>query len=387
MDVKLDAPISSEVISGGYKGRDKTIDIVKGIGISLMVYRHARGPYSEIVLLFHMAIFFVASGYLYNRNYANNMKTVGTYIAKKLKGLWIPYFNYTTLYLLLNNFFIRQNVYTNNSAFLVAGGLESQYVELTEPLGMVDMVKEIAKAVLFRSGTQMGGALWFFQSLFFVLIGYTIMEFAIGRILPDKRDNFILQSIISVTFLGLGFIFSIMNMQLGGLARVLSFYILIHIGVVFKHFNIMQYIYDKFGIVVLVFLSIMVLFIGYHIGYISAVDNDIENPIFFVVMSVSGWILLYSVAKILCRYSRIINKSFAYIGMHSVSIIGMHFLCFKLISYIEVSFYKMDEYMLAAFPVLISSGLWWLAYMIAGITVPLLLNKIFWYFFMKVKRK
>ena len=178
-----------------------------------------------------------------------------------------------------------------------------------------------------------------------------------------------------------------MNMQLGGLARVLSFYILIHIGVVFKHFNIMQYIYDKFGIVVLVFLSIMVLFIGYHIGYISAVDNDIENPIFFVVMSVSGWILLYSVAKILCRYSRIINKSFAYIGMHSVSIIGMHFLCFKLISYIEVSFYKMDEYMLAAFPVLISSGLWWLAYMIAGITVPLLLNKIFWYFFMKVKRK
>lgn len=41
MDVNLDAPINSEVISGGYKGRDKTIDIVKGIGISLMVYRHA----------------------------------------------------------------------------------------------------------------------------------------------------------------------------------------------------------------------------------------------------------------------------------------------------------------------------------------------------------
>lgn len=57
--------ISSKRIGGGNNHRDITLDLVKGIGILLMVIRHARAPYSDFVLLFHMAIFFIASGYLY----------------------------------------------------------------------------------------------------------------------------------------------------------------------------------------------------------------------------------------------------------------------------------------------------------------------------------
>ncbi len=52
------------------KNRDLTIDAIKGMGIVLMVYLHAGGGFSEFVNLFHMAVFFIASGYLWNRNKA-----------------------------------------------------------------------------------------------------------------------------------------------------------------------------------------------------------------------------------------------------------------------------------------------------------------------------
>ena len=45
------------------KERNVHIDIIKGIGIILMVYGHAAAPFKHFIYLFHMAIFFMASGY------------------------------------------------------------------------------------------------------------------------------------------------------------------------------------------------------------------------------------------------------------------------------------------------------------------------------------
>ena len=72
---------------GGDK-RDTQIDILKGIGIFLMVFRHARGPYSDFVLLFHMALFFIASGYLYKRDNEYTKNNFVKFIKRKLKSLW-----------------------------------------------------------------------------------------------------------------------------------------------------------------------------------------------------------------------------------------------------------------------------------------------------------
>lgn len=45
--------------------RDSCIDIIKGLGISFMVAGHCGSPITKFITLFHMAIFFVASGYCY----------------------------------------------------------------------------------------------------------------------------------------------------------------------------------------------------------------------------------------------------------------------------------------------------------------------------------
>ena len=77
------------------KERNQIIYLVKGMGIVLMVVRHAEAPYSDFVLLFHMAIFFIASGYLYNDKHAESIQSVVKFTLRKLRSLYLPFFLYS----------------------------------------------------------------------------------------------------------------------------------------------------------------------------------------------------------------------------------------------------------------------------------------------------
>lgn len=54
----------------------------------------------------------------------------------------------------------------------------------------------------------------------------------------------------------------------------------------------------------------------------------------------------------------------------------LHFLAFKIVNYIIVCKEQMPRYMIAAFPVLKTTGLWWILYTLFGLTVPLLVRQI-----------
>lgn len=45
--------------------RDRSVDIAKGLGIILMVMGHAGMPHSSIIFRFHMALFFILSGWCF----------------------------------------------------------------------------------------------------------------------------------------------------------------------------------------------------------------------------------------------------------------------------------------------------------------------------------
>lgn len=367
--------------------RDRTVDVIKGIGIIFMVVRHARAPFSDFVLLFHMAIFFIASGYLLNSRYAETFSGVKEYIKKKIKGLWLPYFMYTTIFLLLNNFFLQINVYTNNPQFLTEKILEEGYVRLGQYFGIGEIVKQMVKAVFFRSSTQVGGALWFFMTLFTVVVGYMICEFILRKISSKTSAVIWSQTVISVVFLIFGYLCMLNDISLKGLDKTFSVYILIHIGRVLKHFSVMEKLKEVFwGNAVMLIAGAFVLVCGYHRGYISIVSNDIENPIFFIIMSMAGWFLLYGLAGIINRLSQRTVKVLSYISIHSVPIISLHFLAFKIISLIAVAVYGFNWYMIAAFPVLMRTGGWWILYTAAGVGIPLIFQYIIFNTFKHLKK-
>lgn len=46
--------------------RNTKIDVIKGMAIILVVLGHCGFPATNFIYLFHMAVFFIASGYCWN---------------------------------------------------------------------------------------------------------------------------------------------------------------------------------------------------------------------------------------------------------------------------------------------------------------------------------
>ncbi len=80
------------------KGRNKELDLLKGFAIFLMVFDHVG--WGDIVHTyiqsFHMPLFFVVSGYLWNNEYS-----VAEVAKKRAKSVMIPYASFATFYMLL----------------------------------------------------------------------------------------------------------------------------------------------------------------------------------------------------------------------------------------------------------------------------------------------
>lgn len=59
--------------------RDNCVDIVKGIAIIFMVLGHIgiSDDITRFIYLFHMAVFFMASGYCYSEKYSQSVRDCG----------------------------------------------------------------------------------------------------------------------------------------------------------------------------------------------------------------------------------------------------------------------------------------------------------------------
>ena len=69
------------------KTRINYLDIAKGIGIILVVWAHARGPFMSYMYQMHMPFFFLISGLLYHPDISWK-----EYFVRKLKSLYIDYY-------------------------------------------------------------------------------------------------------------------------------------------------------------------------------------------------------------------------------------------------------------------------------------------------------
>ncbi len=72
------------------------IDIAKGIGILMVVWAHIMltGWTHEFIYAFHMPLFFLLSGMLFQRGKYNS---IGAFIVHRAKRLFIPYVFYSVL--------------------------------------------------------------------------------------------------------------------------------------------------------------------------------------------------------------------------------------------------------------------------------------------------
>lgn len=91
------------------------MDILKGIAIVLVVVGHTKVPGNSFIYLFHMAVFFIASGYFYSDKSSESLRAVWKFTKKKIRSLWLPFSIGISVFTILNNFFIRVGILTNNT--------------------------------------------------------------------------------------------------------------------------------------------------------------------------------------------------------------------------------------------------------------------------------
>ena len=354
--------------------RDKRIDIAKALGIILVVLGHAGFPYSSIIFRFHMALFFILSGWCFSDKYLQSWETFRIYIWKKIKGLYIPFILFNGITLLLRNLLIQINIYSDNEAFLMASefGGGNGY-GITTPLALSEMKPWIINVLKFSGESQLGGATWFLRVLFGLTVVWGSINFIVKYIakFSDKQRMYI-NIVLSVFFLVVAFEWmreeTHFTTQFETVAATYGIYT---VGYYLKNY------YKKLETVQEVCVAGLSFVILYYCDFICNQNgwnsnvNEFANPLMYIVTQMSGLVFTLSVASLVSRVK--ICNLFVYIGQHTLSILFFHFLSFKVITIVQCIFYHEPAYRIAAFPVFNSSGLWWLAYTLCGISIPLYL--------------
>lgn len=349
------------------KQRQKNIDVVKAIAVMGVVLRHCGGPHSGFFDLFMLAVFFIVSGYFYKGEYAKTTGNVREFIGKKIKGLWMPYAIADIIWVVLNNLFIKMNVYTDNILILNHGTDSTVHTYMS----LWDICRQVFLSLLFLGDSQLGGAMWFFRVLFSVSILYCILDMTINRITANENVKMMVQIIISAVFLLIGWGWSIWGMPLYIVGQTFSCYWLYHFGRLLQKKQLRELSLRWRAVIGIV--SWGVLYACYGHGRVVPVLNEYKDPLFFLIVSVAGWEFLWSVSCFLCRMEKI-RDVFALIGENTGAIVILHFLCFKMINAIQVRVYSEPSYMAASFPVLHNDSFWWIVYFVVGIAIPIVLN-------------
>lgn len=355
---------------------DKNIDIAKGIGILFMVLGHANFPFSKFFYFFHMPLFFILAGYVFKDKYVDTLHNVKFFILKRIKSLYLPFVICNLMFLFFNNFFIEHNFYTTNALFL--DGDLGNYFGIDKFLNLKDLILKVIYVFLLATGTKFGGATWFLKVLFFISIFFTLIVYFLRKHIHDDKVFYILGLIITSILLVIGFVFHKFDFKFYHIGTMLSSSILFYIGYIFKKFKIIEKI--SFLIFTISFAILLIAYFIFDTG-INLATNNYYNPILLIIFALSGFTFTLYISKCLNNI-RFYSQIFAFLGTKTIPILCLHFLFFKLITYIQVMLYSLPIYRLASFPCYYTEY-WWILYTIVGIVGPLVTN----YLYLKVKNR
>ena len=234
------------------------------------------------------------------------------------------------------------------------------------------MIKNIIKGIAMVGRTELGGAFWFLRTLFAISIMFCVIDYGIKIVFKNEKLGEIVHVVLAAVFLVLGYVAHLMKLSNVSVPIVLSVYILYYLGYLLKKYKVMDKLSIGIGAVSSFFVLVICTVFGSNI---SIADNSFGNPIYFMVCSFAGWLWLYGIAD-LCVKKNCSCKVLEFVGQNTLPIVIHHFWCFKLIHLIQIWIYDYPIESLAAFPNLNTNGVWWLAYLLVGIGLPLVLQWI-----------
>lgn len=309
--------------------RDLTIDIGKGIAIILMCVGHSYvcTYLDTFIYLFHMAFFFMMSGYFFREK---NLSAPRTFIWKRIKGLYFPFVKWAIIFVALHNVFTTLGINSKEAGFY----------------SMKDMAyKAFTTNTRFIPTEECMGPYWFFSCLFFV----SLLSFAVFYVNRKAKYKTFTTAASFVGLYALGFVLLYLNIDRGWMQTLILtsivsfiFYIGYLLGTRFK--NRINYQNP-----ILILGSFVVLCIGVTWGgRISTPQLEFTNPICYPIFSLAGCFLILGISSYIHK-NQTLAKTFAFVGEHSLSILLVNMLLRRIyllflfkIEYGGIEFYNLD---------------------------------------------
>ncbi len=341
------------------KQRNIRIDIIKAIGIICVVLGHTEVmPAAGFVNLFHVGLFFIASGIFYKESYTDTAKGVGTIILKRIKRLYVPFVLYNLFYLCFRN------------ALTALGFLDGSILDRS------GIIRQIFGIATLTSGEVLPGPDWFIRALFIMEVLYTLVDYLIKK-LCGKRYH-IGRWVVSAVLLGVGYFLCVNKVLLAtnyftiplDLGTICSSWILFTAG--FELPAVLKKLKTKWNTgtdIVLMIVCFVILNIMMQFGGIAYANNYYPNIPFFLIAAAAGFGFSYGLAGLLEKTPSLIKRFFVFTGGVTLEILMMHLLGFKIVTFILYKALDLGRSALASFPVY--SDAYWLPYLITGIAFSL----------------
>lgn len=322
--------------------RIEYVDIAKGIGIILVVLAHTMWIFKPFIDQFHMALFFFLSGITYSSKYD---KSPIFYFFHKAKKLYLAFLFYFGIFILLHNFFAEQNI--------ISADIYSKR----------DYISIFIKLITFRANEEMGGALWFLRALLFSLIIFNFLRFVLSKFIENYDKKFDILLLIGEGILFTTGYYTDIDFGISG-AMVAS--IFVFLGYEYKKYGH----FIKLNVFAAAFCAagvyILSLYTEVHMG-----SNEFTNPLCLILSSVLGIYMTITVSKAIEK--AFCKKVLILCGKASMTIMALHFLSFKIITYLQIKIFDLPSEDLSAFPVLHINIIWCMLYTAAGVLIPLVL--------------
>ena len=352
--------------------RNQIIDAMKGILIILVVLGHTYNNFTyNFIYLFHVGLFFVLSGYCFSQKYTDSFSSLWELFMKRIKSLWIPYVFYNFVFLLLQNIWLKVGFLTSDETyFSYEPFLKDGYCL---PITIIDAVKAIIKSFFFMNSRPFAGGLWFLGGLFYVTFMYVSIQFIMRKLKIEK-----FHIVISILFLLTGWLIEKVGLIeklliLKQVAIILISEVLFCIGTYVRQYIHLQN-FKALTYCAGFFLFLVIIFILSAFGSVSVASVHIVNPLFYLTAIMSGGGLLICLLRLLNSINaNSIISFFSFIGNKTIPILALHPICFKLITVIQWKVYGGDKIVLSMYPVWKNSIPWAMAYLVIGVTIPLLL--------------
>lgn len=328
--------------------KNNTVTYVKAIGIILMVIAHALSPETiawRIIYTFHMPLFFIMSGYCFKNSYLNSPKQ---FLIKKIKGIYLPFVFYSLPFLFLHNLFCSIYIYDHNWTY-----------------SWRDFLWNTSRIVTRMSHNEgLLGTFWFLKELFWGnLIFFCAIKCFNLRPAHLSLFLFILTEVLCITHLRIPYFNVTYN----------SFFsaFFISIGYCWKNNNW----HLKWWMIILSPIAIAIELVIKH----SVSFNDLSPTglILFAIPALGGTLIVFELCRVIApRMKGFAEKTLNFIGNHTLPIMALHFLSFRLVSYVFIRVYSLPIDRLSEHPILHnypSRGIW-IIYTFAGIFIPMMLS-------------